>query len=284
MHMLKIRQMLQSILWRISPRLCLHAHFFKQRGYFPNFQNPMDLSEIILSEILSGEICKYAPFVDKLTVREHITAWGLDKYLPELYGTWNSAEEINFDILPEAFALKTNHGCGHHYLCPNKKFLDSKKAREVIAEALRLRFGNIEKQYDCITPRCFAEEYIQDTRGGGQPLDYKFMCCDGTIRCVLICSERDTGTRLATYDLQWNRLEWIRDFEKSTHEFERPQNFDEMIKIAETIAKQFTHVRVDLYSLPSGKIYIGELTFTPQGGIMSYFTNSAIKALGHVEK
>ena len=76
----------------------------------------MDLSEIILSEILSGEICKYAPFVDKLTVRKHITAWGLGKYLPKLYGTWNSAEEINFDILPEAFALKTNHGCGHHYL------------------------------------------------------------------------------------------------------------------------------------------------------------------------
>ena len=43
---------------------------------------------------------------------------------------------------------------------------------------MNTRYGLIEQQYDCIPPKCFAEEYIADIRGGGQPLDYKFMCFD----------------------------------------------------------------------------------------------------------
>lgn len=272
----------QNAVWAFSQKLCLSLQYFKARGHFPNLKNPRDLSEIILSEILSGKICDYAPFADKLEVRNYITQWGLGQYLPKLYGTWTNVSEIDFDALPSAFALKTNHGCGSHYICPDKSKLDVVEAKFRIENALKTRFGKIEKHYACIKPQCYAEEYIADVRGGNQPLDYKFMCCDGDVRCILICSERDTGTRLAVYDTQWRRLEYIRAFERSSHEFEKPVNFETMMDIANLIAKKFPHVRVDLYSLPDGKIYIGELTFTPQGGIMNYFTNSAVSALGHL--
>lgn len=272
----------QKVLWSLSKTLCCKIQFFKNRGYFPDFKHPQDISEIVLSEIITGKVREYAPFVDKIEVRKYIDEWGLGQYLPKLYGIWNSVEEVDFDSLPDSFALKTNHGCGSHYLCPNKKDLDIVEAKRRISAALNTRYGLIEQQYDCIPPKCFAEEYIADIRGGGQPLDYKFMCCDGEVRCVLICSERDTGTRLATYSLAWEKLDYIRDFEKSTKDFEKPKNFDEMCRIAKLIAKKFLYVRVDLYSLPSGKIYIGELTFTPEGGIMLYFKNSAVKALGHL--
>lgn len=53
-----------------------------------------------------------------------------------------------------------------------------------------------------------------------------------------------------------------------------------MISIAERIAKEFVAVRVDLYNI-NDKTYIGELTFTPRGGMMSYFTNKAVDYLGH---
>lgn len=55
-----------------------------------------------------------------------------------------------------------------------------------------------------------------------------------------------------------------------------------MTDIAQLIAKKFEHVRVDLYAI-GDKIYIGELTFTPEGGIMSYFTNKAVEAAGHLK-
>ena len=56
-----------------------------------------------------------------------------------------------------------------------------------------------------------------------------------------------------------------------------------MIKIAQTIAQKFEHVRVDLYDI-KGKIFIGELTFTPEGEIMNYFTNEGVEAAGHKKK
>ena len=42
-----------------------------------------------------------------------------------------------------------------------------------------------------------------------------------------------------------------------------PENIDEMIRIAETLASDFPFVRVDLYNV-DGKIYFGELTFAPK--------------------
>ena len=43
-------------------------------------------------------------------------------------------------------------------------------------------------------------------------------------------------------------------------------NYNEMITIAEKLAKPFPFVRVDLYEDGDGKIYVGELTFTPFSG------------------
>lgn len=54
----------------------------------------------------------------------------------------------------------------------------------------------------------------------------------------------------------------------------------EMIKITQTITLKFEHVRVDLYDI-KGKIYIGELTLTPESGIMDYFTNEGVEVAGH---
>ena len=58
-----------------------------------------------------------------------------------------------------------------------------------------------------------------------------------------------------------------------------PENFDEMKRVVEGIASRFTQVRVDLYNA-FGKIYIGELTFTADGGILRNFTAEAIKKMG----
>ena len=42
-----------------------------------------------------------------------------------------------------------------------------------------------------------------------------------------------------------------------------------MKKIAADLSKNFIHVRVDLYEI-EGKIYFGEMTFTPLAGYINY--------------
>lgn len=273
----------QSLTWKMSPRLSCSISYIHNRGRIPSFSNPKDLSEIVFSQMVSGKVREFTEYVDKVRVREYISEWGLKEYLPTLYGVWKKGSEIEPNDLPEKFALKTNNFCGGHLFCTNKEEFDFEYARkhmdhELEAVATELR----ESQYNNIEPLIFAEELIVDEKHL-QPMDFKFHCCDGVVKGCLLCSGRgsEEGFKLSFYDVDWKcHPEFLRGPEKGKEEFEKPINYDVMLSIADTIAKHFEQVRVDLYNI-DGRIYIGELTFTPEGGMMSYYTNEAIEFLGH---
>ncbi len=46
----------------------------------------------------------------------------------------------------------------------------------------------------------------------------------------------------------------------------KPKNLAKMVELVEKLAAPFPYVRVDLYNV-DGKIYFGELTFTPNAGL-----------------
>ena len=52
-----------------------------------------------------------------------------------------------------------------------------------------------------------------------------------------------------------------------------------MIEISSILSKDFPFVRVDLYNI-NGKIYIGEMTFTPSGGILKTNTQEFLDYFG----
>lgn len=270
----------------LSPTFYFTQLYVRYRHRWPNFKHPKDLSEIVMGEIITGKINEYAPYVDKVKVRDYIEEWGLGAYLPKLYGVWENAEDIDFNSLPNKFALKTNHGCGGHLFCQDKSKFDTEQARKHIDKLLKQTFGGRqESHYSLIHPLVYAEELLEEP-GVKQPFDYKFMCCDKEVRFIFFASERgtaDTGVKFSAYNLNWEKLDYMRGPEASTKDYPCPpkEELQEMIHIAEQIAQRFEHVRVDLYDI-QGKIYIGELTFTPEGGIMDYFNNKAVEAAGHL--
>ena len=275
----KILSFLAKVTTTISPKLYIKLSYLHNRGKLPNLKNPKDVSEIILSTIYSGKVNEYSDYVDKIKVREFYKRMGYEQHLPKIYGIWNNTTEINFDKLPEAFALKTNHGCGSHYICKDKKELNIEVANKTINYALNTKFGLAETQYHSIKPLVYCEEYINDGTGNS-PNDYKFLCTDGEIKCVLIVTERtECSYKLLTYDTNWKKLDYVKPHYKARYEFKKPANFSEMLKISQEISEKFDFVRVDFYDL-GNRIFLGELTFTPQGGIMSYFTNQAIEEMG----
>lgn len=281
-----IKKMVQTISWKISPRLSCTISYYHNRGRLPNFSKPMDLSEIVFSQMISGEVKNFAPYVDKVKVRNYISEWGLGEYLPKLYGVWKHGRDIDPTVLPDAFALKTNNFCGGHLFCTSKKDFNFEKAALHMDEELKEVSHELrESQYNSIEPLIFAEELIVDSRYI-QPMDYKFHCCDGEVKGCLLCSDRGTqsGFKVSFYDTDWvSHPEFLRGGEKSDKDFEKPENYETMLLIANTISQHFKQVRVDLYNI-FGRIYIGELTFTPEGGMMSYYTNTALEFLGHSEK
>ena len=49
-------------------------------------------------------------------------------------GVWDSFDEINFDLLPDKFVLKTTHDSGTIVICDNKRILDKASAKKQLEE------------------------------------------------------------------------------------------------------------------------------------------------------
>ena len=53
-------------------------------------------------------------------------------------------------------------------------------------------------------------------------------------------------------------------------QIEKPDNFEQMVGIAEKLSNGLPHVRIDLYNI-KGKIYFGEFTFFHVSGFGNFF-------------
>jgi len=256
--------------------------YIRVRGRFPNFHHPKDLSEHILSKMHDISFLKYADLADKVKVREYVISKGLGDHLLDIYGSWDTPQEIDFDILPQKFALKPNNGSGGHYFCHDKSDINYSDVREKISKSMKLGHEYYyEPHYFAIEPKIYAEELIE-TEEGSMPLDYKFTCINGRIGDCFLCSERDsscTSAKYITLDMDWEVLPYTKSNYLPTIIPPKPKLLNEMIEIAKVLSSDFEFVRVDLYEY-KGKIYFGELTFTPWGGIMYSYNNKGVDELG----
>ena len=80
---------------------------------------------------------------------------------------------------------------------------------------------------------------------------------------------RKKDIRYNNYYIDWTPFDGsqFNGWKKTDYPLEKPDNFDEMVNLAETLAKEFPFVRVDLYNI-NGKIYLSEMTFTPAKGTL----------------
>jgi hypothetical protein len=75
------------------------------------------------------------------------------------------------------------------------------------------------------------------------------------------------GVKTMMYDLNWNPAGWTLDAHQGTARvIQKPECFDEMIRIAAVLCAEFNHVRVDFH-LVRDRVYFGEMTFTSASGL-----------------
>ena len=210
----------------------------------------------------------YTVVVDKYEVRDYIKKTIGGNYLIPLIGAWDSFDEIDFEKLPKKFVLKCNHDSGGLVICTDKSKLDLKKARKIINKSLKCNFYHIgrEWQYRNIKPKIICEEFIGENNI--PPSDYKIACFNGEPDNIMVCYGRETGTaQYYFFDLDWNLLRYNGWGQKAPEGFTlpKPENLDEMIRIAKILAKPYYYSRIDLYNV-NGKIYFGEITLCPNSG------------------
>lgn len=279
--MRSIKRKLRNAFYSLLTKKAAHKILYKRSlNKKLNINNPKDFNEKIQWLIINEYDKKYADLTDKIKVREYIEKKGYKDILTNIYGIYNSSEEINFEQLPNEFVLKTNHGSGKVYICNDKNKFDIEMCKKKLDEELKQDFSkqSLEYHYAYIKPKIMCEEYLKE-ENRMTPLDYKIHCFHGKADCILLCSEREKKLKYDYYDLDWNYLNYSKQEYRSSKNYDKPSNLNEMIKIAEELSKDFSFVRVDLYNI-NNKIYFGELTFTPAAGMDDSITDEALEHMG----
>ena len=253
-----------------------------------NLKNPQTLADKVTYLFLHKMTFAMSACADKWTVRDYLRQKNLsDILIPTVGGPWNSIEEIDFDALPNKFIFKATHGCKMNYLVPDKARLDIAECKKTLQKWLDTTYGtySIEPHYNIIPHRIYAEELLE---ASGGLIDYKFHCLNGVPQFVLVCSERNSKGKsmqvtLDLFDKDWNSLnKYLQSAGLEivgSGTIERPQTLDKMLEVARSLSKDFKFVRVDLYEV-NGKVYFGELTFSPACGVFPYFTDEFITKMG----
>lgn len=267
---------------RLLPdRIFIPLHFIYATKKIPNLNNPKTFSEKIQWIKLYGGLDELSQYVDKIKVRDYVIRKIGKKYLIPVIGTWDTFEEIPFKKLPKKYILKATHGSGYNFICLDNSRVKKSALKKIVSGWMNDNYYKWfrEAQYKNLVPRIICQKYIED--GSGALLDYKFFCFNGKAKLIQVDSDRYLGHKRDLFDINWKKLPIVLQHPNSKKPIVKPKKLTEMIWIAEKLSKKFNFARVDLYYV-KGRIYFGELTFTPGDGVEKFTPSIADTQIGRL--
>ena len=104
-------------------------------------------------------------------------------------------------------------------------------------------------------------------------IDYKFLTFNGKPEMMFIATDRqkkNSQTKFDYFDMEGNHLdiEWVYPNAEVTPQL--PDSFEQMKSLAEKVAKNTTHARIDFYEVNT-RVYFGEITLYHQSSIAPIF-------------
>ena len=226
---------------------------------------------------------EYTMMVDKYRVREYIAQKIGAEYLIPLLGVWDSPDEIDFAALPEQFVLKCNHNSGLGMcICKDKSTLDLRKVRRELRKGLRQDYylPGREWPYKDVPRKIIAEKFMIDN-DVNELRDYKFFCFRGEVKCFKVDFDRFIDHRANYFDPNGNPMPFgeVVCPPKPDKQLVLPENLGKMISLAEKLSGDIPFLRVDFYNV-QGRIYFGELTFSPASGMGKFIPEAWDAILG----
>lgn len=269
------------------PGLIMNLRFFKRMGRFVQ-RKPHDFYDKIIWMSLHADTSLWSKLSDKYEVRKYVTERCGEEYLTKLYGVYDRAADIDFDVLPNQYVLKTNNGCGTNILVRSKEQENREIIKEQLAEWLAYPYGAVtgQKHYSAIIPKIIAEELLYQNDSPEDVLvDYKFHCFNGIPTYCQVMSDRKLETggihkfNVMLYDMRWEPIPGA--FKKSANLKNRecPIELEEMIDVSRKLSAGIPYVRVDLYQVKGG-VKFGEMTFMP--GFSCRFSESIQNQMGNL--
>lgn len=255
--------------YRLSDKWFLMGFYFFATGRLLSLKNPQTFNEKIQWLKLYDRRPEYTMMVDKYAVKDYVAGIiGQEHIIPTL-GVWDRPEDIDFDMLPQQFVLKTTHGggsCGV-IICKDKSVFDINAALEKLHEAMNQNIyaGAREWAYKNVRPRIIAEKYIIESNG--ELNDYKVFTFGGEPKLIELDYNRYKGHQRNLYDFNWNRIEATIQYPSDEKRvFDKPSVLNDLYDYSKRLSECIPHVRIDYYIIDS-HIYFGEMTFYHGSGV-----------------
>ena len=266
----KCRNVKHRVMRRSEGEAILLQRYFRIHGKPLNLANPQAFTEKLFWRMITwnrGHMpARFTQLTDKYAVRNHVASTVGEKHLIRLFWHGDDPRAIPFDRLPDEYVIKSTHACGQVLIVKGQA-----NRQDIIRTVSSWLLKNYywsgrEYQYYNIKPQIVIEEYLKD-QDGHPPLDYKFYCFNGIPDQIIVRNHAHNIHPI--FDTSWNLLDLVLSNCTVRPLVPRPANLEEMLALAARLSAGFGFVRVDLYNV-NGRVYFGELTFTPAAGDFKY--------------
>ncbi|WP_318406932.1 ATP-grasp fold amidoligase family protein [Photobacterium leiognathi] len=263
--------MFDKLLKVIPKSLLIRIYFLYKHHTFLSIKNPKKFSELIQRRKFNL-IKEYSSLSDKYVVRSYVSDKIGKNYLIPLIGVYNNVNEIDYNLLPSSFVMKTNFGSGnsHIEIVKDKKNIDYEKLKKKFSLALDLSYrGSLlgENHYDLIERKIIVEQFINNN--GNDIEDFKFHIFNSKDGFLQIDFDRFTKHKRNLYDFNWEALPYGLLYPSGVYTLPDLELLNKMKEVAFKLSEGFDYVRVDLY-LVNGQVLFGEMTFTPGSGFETF--------------
>lgn len=254
----------------LGESLAEKINLYLQAGYWPQLNPPRTFSEKIIHRKLFTNKKLFCTVSDKWAVREYVAQKVGSHVLNEVYHITDDPATIDFDELPKEFVIKATHGSSMSRIVDDKTTADIEQIEKECYNWLSEPFGEIlnEYWYQDIEPQIMIERRLH---GLNQdiPLDYKFFVFHGEVKLIDVDFNRFNSHKIRFFNKDWEPQDFRVGYPLG-EAIDPPEQLDEMIKIAETLADEFEFARVDLYQPSKDEIVFGEITLAPDSGYYSF--------------
>lgn len=248
-----------------------------------NIDNPQNVVDLICHEKIRlihapyNELRVRMGWVDKCRAYDKLNEMGMSELaIPYVYRAWKPwfNEEI-FTYMTEpntTYIIKTNHGSGW-----NIKYTPGKTDKQIVLNKingwLKLNYAYIsgyEVQYKWVKPGIVIQKLLTET-----PLDWSFWCIDGKIEGIGLTKKlgKNYEDYIGFFDENGEMPKWFIGMQPAMFKMNIKQKeiLERMKPYVKRLCTGFPFVRVDMYCV-NGKIYFGEMTFTPCSGVLDVST------------
>ena len=239
---------------RVGDKFIAYANFLRSHRRLPSRRLLNDrLFSLKTSDEILDVLRQYT--TDKEFVKAYIKNCVGDMYNVETKAILRNEHEIRNYPFSIGDVAKPTHSSGLVYFVDKLNF-----DKDVLVSWIHQNYydKSREANYRYLSPKIIIENPIF---GRFDVEDIKFFCVEGIVKVIQWDFDRHEHHTRMLYDRGWNALDASLGYPKAKKCQRKPKKLDEMIGVAEKLAKPFSLVRIDMYYDEETETFlVGEIT------------------------